>query len=114
MRKLGISTEKEFFSETSIGLLSSSKPKFRDLDQYFGWVKLQESQTLVWPQARKTLNTKTAKFWYIHYIPRFKVQELKIAEAEDKILMYIVSKIQLHIHYIRGYMIPPSYGSSLF
>ena len=28
--------------------------------------------------------------------------------------MYILSKIQLHIHYILGDMIPPSYGSSLF
>ena len=43
-----------------------------------------------------------------------KVQELKIVEAADKSLMYIVSKIQLHIHYIMGDMIPPSYGSSLF
>ena len=33
MWKLGISTEEEFLSETSIGLLSSSKPKFKDLDQ---------------------------------------------------------------------------------
>ena len=72
-------------------------------------MKLRESQTLVWPRARKTLNTKTAKFWYIRYIPRLaKVQELKIAEAEDKILMYTVSKIQPQIHYILGDMIPPS------
>ena len=33
MQKLGLSTEEEFLSETSIGFLSSSKPKFRDLDQ---------------------------------------------------------------------------------
>ena len=33
MWKLGISTEEEFLSETSMGLLSSSKPKFRDLYQ---------------------------------------------------------------------------------
>ena len=35
MRKLGISTEEEFLSEPSIGLLSSSKSKFRDLGQDF-------------------------------------------------------------------------------
>ena len=35
MWKLGISTEKEFLSDTSIGFLSSSKLKFRDLDQDF-------------------------------------------------------------------------------
>ena len=58
-------------------------------------MKLRESQTLVWPGARKTLNTKIAKFWYIHYIPILaKVQELKIVENEDKIMMKIVSKIQ--------------------
>ena len=86
------------------------------MDQYF-WLGETpgNSNPLVWPRARKTLNTKTAKFWYIRYIPRLaKVQELKIAEAEDKILMYIVSKIQLQIRYILGDMIPPSYGSSLF
>jgi hypothetical protein len=33
MWKLGLSTEEEFLSETSIGLFSSSKPNFRDLDQ---------------------------------------------------------------------------------
>ena len=45
----------------------------------------------------------------IRYILRLeKDQELKIAEAEDKILMYTVSKIQPHIYYILGYMIPPS------
>ena len=43
-----------------------------------------------------------------------KDQELKIAEAEDKILIYIVSKIQLQIHCILGDMIPTSYGSILF
>ena len=58
-------------------------------------MKLRESQTLVWPRARKTLNTKIAKFWFIRYIPRLaKAQELKIAEAKDKILIYIVSKFQ--------------------
>ena len=31
--KLGLSTEEEFLSEPSIGLFSSSKSKFRDLDQ---------------------------------------------------------------------------------
>ena len=75
----------------------------------FGWVKLRESQTLVWPRARKTLNTKTAKFWYINYILRLaKDQELQIAGAKYKILMYTFSKIQPHIHYILGDMIPPS------
>ena len=33
MWKLGLSTEEEFLSETRIGLFSSSKPMFRDLDQ---------------------------------------------------------------------------------
>ena len=33
MWKLGLSTEEEFLSETNIGFLSSSKSKFRDLDQ---------------------------------------------------------------------------------
>ena len=75
----------------------------------FGWVKLRESQTLVWPRARKTLNTKTAKFWYFRYIQILaKDQELKIAETNDKMLVYIVSKIQPHILYILGDMIPPS------
>ena len=41
-------------------------------------------------------------------------RELKIAEVEDKILMYTVSKIQPQICYILGAMIPPSQGSSLF
>ena len=31
--KLGLSIEEEFLSEPSIGFLSSSKSKFRDLDQ---------------------------------------------------------------------------------
>ena len=53
MWKLGISTEEEFLSETSIGLLSSSKNKLETWIKKFGWVKLQESQTL---------NTKTAKY----------------------------------------------------
>ena len=72
-------------------------------------MKLWESQTLVWPRARKTLNTKTAKFWYILYIPILaKVQELKIAEAEDKIFLYTVSKILPYIRYILGDLVPPS------
>ena len=72
-------------------------------------MKLQESQTLVWPRAIKTLNTKTAKFWYIIYIPRLaKDKELKISEAEYKILMYTVSKRKPQICYILGDMIPPS------
>ena len=33
MQKLGLSTKEEFLSETSIGLFSSSKPKFRYVDQ---------------------------------------------------------------------------------
>ena len=73
-------------------------------------MKLQESQTLVWPQSeKKTLNTKNAKFWYIRYILILeKYQELKTSRAEDKILIYTVSKIQPQIHYIMGDMIPPS------
>ena len=70
-------------------------------------MKLWESQTLVWPQSGKTLNTKTTKFWYIPYILILENGwEFKIAEAEDKILIYTVSKIQPHIHYILGDMIP--------
>ena len=33
MRKLGLSIEEEFLSDTRIGFFSSSKPNFRDLDQ---------------------------------------------------------------------------------
>ena len=70
-------------------------------------MKLWESQTLVWSRSGKTLNTKTAKFWYIHYILRLeKDQELKILEVEDKILIYTVSKIQPQIRSILGDMIP--------
>ena len=48
-------------------------------------------------------------FWYILYIPILENdQVLKIAKAEDKIPMYTVSKIQPHIRYIQGDMIPPS------
>ena len=72
-------------------------------------MKLRESQTLVWPGARKTLNTKNAKFWYIRYIHILaKVKELKILDTEDIILMNTVSKIQPQIRYILGDMIPPS------
>ena len=72
-------------------------------------MKLRESQTLFWPQAGKYLNTKTDKFWYICYISILeKVKVLKLLEAEYKILIYIVSKIQSHILYIIGDMIPPS------
>ena len=72
-------------------------------------MKLWESQTLVLPRAGKTLNTKTTKFWYIRYILRLeKAQELKIAKAKYKILIYTVSKLQPQIHYILGDMIPPS------
>ena len=71
-------------------------------------MKLRESQTLVWPRSGKTLNTKTTKFWYIHYILRLeKDQELKIAETEYTIWIYTVSKIQTQIRYILGDMIPP-------
>ena len=80
----------------------------------FGWVKLQESQTLVWPRPKKTLNTKTATFWYILYIPILeKVQERKILETEYKTLMNTVSKIHPHILYILGDMIPSNQGSIL-
>ena len=72
-------------------------------------MKLQESQTLVWPQSGKTLNTKTPKCWYIRYILIFTMaKELKFVYAEDKILIYIVSKIQPPIRYILGDMTPPS------
>ena len=72
-------------------------------------MELQESQTLVWPRVRKTLNTKNAKFWYIRYILILeKAQEQKIARAKDKILMNTVTKILPQIHYIMGDMIPPS------
>ena len=55
------------------------------------------------------------KFWYIHYILGLeKAQEWKLSQAEDEILIHIVSKIQPHICYIVGDMIPPSYGSILF
>ena len=48
-------------------------------------------------------------FWYIRYIPSLeKSQNLKIAGAEDKILMNTVSQTQPHIRYILGDMIPPS------
>ena len=72
-------------------------------------MKLWESQTLVWPRAGKTLNTKTNKFWYILYISGLeKVQELKLSQDEYKILIYIVSKIQPKIRFILGDMIPSS------
>ena len=48
-------------------------------------------------------------FWYIRYIPILvKEKELKIVEAVAKILMYTMSNIHPHIHYILGDMIPPS------
>ena len=72
-------------------------------------MKIQESQTLVWPQAEKTLNTKTDKFWYIHYISGLeKDQELKLSQDKYKIMIYTISKLQPHICYILGDMIPPS------
>ena len=54
-------------------------------------MKHQEIQSLVWPRARKTLNTKTAKFWYIRYILKLeKSQKLKIKGDEYKILIHTV------------------------
>ena len=47
MRKLGLSTEEEFLSETNIGLLSSSKPNFRDLDQEIWLVETPGKSNLV-------------------------------------------------------------------
>ena len=108
MQKLGLSTEEEFLSETSIGFFSHQNLSLETWIKKFGWVKLQESQTLVWPQARKSLNTKTAKFCYIRYILRLeKDQELKILGAEAKILMKTVSKIHPQIHCIPGDMFSP-------
>ena len=61
VQKLGLPEEEEFFSETGIGLLSSSKSKFRDLDQYF-WLgeslgQSNPSLTPSWknPKILKTL-----------------------------------------------------------
>ena len=72
-------------------------------------MKLWESQTLVWPRAWKTLNTKTDKFWYSRYILRLeKYKKLKIIGTEDKILKNTFSKIKPQIHYIPGDMISPS------
>ena len=72
-------------------------------------MKLSESQALVLPRSGKTLNTKTATFWYIPYILQLeKAQELKISQAEYKICIYTVFKIQPLIHYILGDMNPPS------
>ena len=72
-------------------------------------MKLQEIQTLVWLRARKTLNTKTDKFWYIRYILRLeKAQEMKLSQDKYKIWIYTLSKIQPQIRYILGDMIPPS------
>ena len=96
-------------SELGIGFLSSSKSKFRDLDQDF-WLGETpgKSNLSLTPSWKKTLNTKTYKFWYIRYVSGLvKAQELKIAEVEDKTLMYTVSKIQPQMLYILGDMIPP-------
>ena len=108
MQKLGISTEEEFLSETKIGFYPHQNRSLETWIKKFGWVKLWESQTLVWPQARKTLSTKTANFWYIRYIPILaKAQELKIAYPEYQVQMKAVTKFQPHVHYILGDMIPP-------
>ena len=77
-------------------------------------MKLQKSQTLVWPRSEKTLNTKNDTFWYIHYISVLeKAQDLKLSQEEDKIHIYNVSKFPPLILYILGDMIPPIYSSSL-
>ena len=54
--KLGLSTKEEFLSEPSIGLFSSSKLKFRDLDQDF-WLgeslgKSNPSLTVRWKNPK--------------------------------------------------------------
>ena len=75
-------------------MFSSSKPKFRDLDQeiWLGETPGKSNPSLT--PGQKTLNTKTDKFWYIFYIARLeKDQELKIEKVEFKIMMYTVSKI---------------------
>ena len=110
MRKLGLSIEDEFLSETSIGFFSSSKPNFRDLDQEI-WLgeTLGKSNPSLTHELGETLNTKTAKFWYSRYILILaKSQKLKIAGAEDKIFMNTVSKVNPLIRYIMGDMISPS------
>ena len=107
--KLGLLAEEEFLSEPSIGILSSSKSKFRDLDQDFLLGETPGKSNPSLTRARKTLNTKTDKFWYILYILGLeKDQERKISQFEYQILIYTVSKFQPQIHYILGDMIPPS------
>ena len=82
-------------SDPSIGLFSSSKSKFRDLEQDFWLGETPGKSNPSLTRARKTLNTKTAKFLYIFYIPILaKVQDMKIAETEYIILMNTISKIQ--------------------
>ena len=96
-------------SDPSIGFFSSSKSKFRDLYQeiWLGETPGKSNPSLT--PTRKTLNTKTTKFWYFLYILILaKAQKQKIADAEAKILMYTMSKIQPQIRYILGDMIPPS------
>ena len=47
-------------------------------------------------------------FWYFHYISGLeKAHKMKHSQAEAKILIYSVSKIQPRILYILGDMIPP-------
>ena len=80
-----LSTEEEFLSEPGIGFVSSSKSNFRDLDQeiWLGETLGKSNPSLT--SARKTLSTKTDKFWYILYIPRLtKAQGLKIAREKYK------------------------------
>ena len=48
-------------------------------------------------------------FWYIRYISGLeKDKEMKLSQAEDKILIYTVCKIHSQIYYILGDMIPLS------
>ena len=47
MRKLGLSTEDEFLSETRIGYSPHQNRSLETWIKKFGWVKLEESQTLV-------------------------------------------------------------------
>ena len=78
--KLGLLAEEEFLSDPNIGFISSSKSKFRDLDQDFWLGETLGKSNPSLTRARKTLNTKTAKFWYIRYILILaKVQEINIS-----------------------------------
>ena len=96
-------------SEPRIGFISLSKSNFRDLDQDFWLGETPGKSNPSLTRARKTLNTKNDKFWYILYIVGLeKAQEMKLSQAKYQIFISILSKIHPHIHYILGYMIPPS------